>query len=67
MLTKQVNKVNSKTFYADSVDYNPDLLVYGSDHCCNKFNGIIIQQALEQMKEDSEQQYGNKYNSNMKE
>ena len=35
------------------VNYNPNMLIYGSDHCCNKFNGITSAEALEQMDQDS--------------
>lgn len=51
--TSEQSHQNAKRFMQTLVDYNPKMLVYGSDHCCNKFNGISSQQALEQMKEDS--------------
>ena len=38
---------------AGAFSSNPELLVYGSDHCCNTFNGITSKQALEQMARDS--------------
>lgn len=51
--TSNQSHQNAKRFIDTLVNYNPELLVYGSDHCCNTFNGITSKQALEQMARDS--------------
>jgi len=51
--TSEQSHMNAKRFIETLVDYNPNLLVYGSDHCCNKFNGITSQSALDSMEKDS--------------
>ena len=51
--TSKQSHQNSKKFMETLVNYNPNMLVYGSDHCCNKFNGITCAEALEQMDQDS--------------
>jgi len=34
-------------------DHNPETSVYGSDHCTNPFNGISVEQAIEEASYDS--------------
>lgn len=51
--TSRQSHANAKRFMKAIADYNPNLLVYGSDHCCKQFNGVKATTALEAMEEDS--------------
>jgi len=51
--TSKQSHNHAKAFMQRVVDYNPNTLVYGSDHCCAKFNGITALDALNSMTEDS--------------
>ena len=44
--TSDQSHKHAKAFMQQIVDYNPSTLVYGSDHCCSKFNGISAYEAL---------------------
>ena len=51
--TSEQSHKHAKAFMQQIVDYNPSTLVYGSDHCCAKFNGINASEALNNMEQDS--------------
>ena len=51
--TSEQSHSHAKAFMQTIVDYNPSTLVYGSDHCCAKFNGVSASDALNSMQEDS--------------
>jgi len=40
-------------FLASIDHHNPDLVVYGSDHCVNEFNGISVSQAIKKSNKNS--------------
>ena len=60
--TSDQSHKHAKTFMQQVVDYNPSTLVYGSDHCCAKYNGISALDALNSMKEDSRLNLWRTYN-----
>ncbi len=51
--TSEQSHSHAKAFMQTIVDYNPSTLVYGSDHCCAKFNGVSASDALSSMEVDS--------------
>ena len=53
--SKQSHK-HAQSFIQLLVDYDPNMLVYGSDHCCAKFNGITSIDALNNMSIDSREE-----------
>ena len=61
--TSEQSHKNAKAFMQSLVDYNPSMLVYGSDHCCAKFNGISAADALANMQEDTRQKLWREINA----
>jgi hypothetical protein len=53
MKTSDQSFENSRLFVNTLNTYNPDLAVYGNDHCKNEFNGISVSKALISMGENS--------------
>ena len=51
--TSEQSHTNAKQFMQTIMDYNPSMLVYGSDHCCANFNGITAADALSSMEQDT--------------
>ena len=51
--TSEQSHAKAKKFMQTIVDYNPSMLVYGSDHCCANFNGTTAAAALASMEQDT--------------
>ena len=51
--TSEQSHTNAKQFMQTIMDYNPSMLVYGSDHCCANFNGTTAADALASMEQDT--------------